>query len=157
MSDRLFRVATERSLNLRKSGAASAPIVASISPQALACVTGAANAAGYAPAWVGGWLGPDNKTLYADSLGPDNSSVDAVLLDRTAFETQDAPDVYGRRWGVVRGWVYLAYLTALPETRRCSVCGEVVDLTSAGRLSEHSAPSGGKCPQSGQQPAEVAA
>ena len=99
-----------RTLNMRLSGAgAVAPIVASLRPGSIVHVTGPANAAGYAEGYSFGWLGKDDKTLFADSYEHD-SSVDAVVFVRSAFEAQGVQDVYGRQPGVVRGWVYLAYL-----------------------------------------------
>lgn len=99
------------SLNMRLSGAGSvAPVAASIKPRVIVHVTGPANAAGYAPGYVAGWLGKDGRTIYSDSFSVDEASVDAVLLMPEAWEPQGAQDVYGRQPGLVRGWVYLAYL-----------------------------------------------
>lgn len=108
-----YRVNTERNLNMRRAGDRSAAIVASLLPHVIVHVSDSANANGYAQAFVWGWLGTDDKTLFADSLSPNNSSVDAVILDRTTFEAQGVQDVYGRMPGLVRGWVYLPYLTAV--------------------------------------------
>jgi hypothetical protein len=98
-----------RSLNLRIAGNSAAVIVASLRPKSIVHVTGEANAAGYAPGYSFGWLGKDDRTLFSDSYEYD-SSVDAVVFIRSAFEPAGDPDVYGRQPGVVRGWVYLAYL-----------------------------------------------
>lgn len=117
MVDTQYKVAFEepaegekpRTLNMRLSGAgAVAPIVAGLRPRAIIHVTGPANAAGYAEGYVFGWLGKDDRTLYCDPY--DGASIDAVLFVRSAFEAQGEPDVFGRQPGVVRGWVYLAYL-----------------------------------------------
>jgi hypothetical protein len=100
----------EKSLNMRATGAgAVAPIAASLRPGSVVHVTGPANAAGYAPGYSFGWLGKDDRTLYSDSYEHD-SSVDAVVFLRSAFEAQGVQDVFGRQPGVVKGWVYLAYL-----------------------------------------------
>lgn len=111
--DEQYAVNTERSLNMRLAGSGSAAIVASLRPRTIVHVTGKANGAGYAPAFVFGWLGKDDKTLFSDSLGVAESAADAVVLERKAFEAQGAVDVYGRQPGVVRGWVYLEYLEAV--------------------------------------------
>lgn len=113
MSDTQHRVTTKTSLNLRQSGAGSvAPIIASLKPGTIFHVTGPPNAAGYGEGYLFGWLGKDGRTVYSDSLGVAESSVDAVLLPGGTFEPQGAQDVYGRQPGVVRGWAYLAYLEA---------------------------------------------
>ena len=111
MTDTQYRVATDKSLNLRSAGTGAAGIAASLRPQTIVHVTGEKNAAGYAPAYVFGWLGTDDKTLFADSFGHEESSVDAVIFDRSRFEAQGVADVFGRQPGRVSGWVYLAYLT----------------------------------------------
>lgn len=41
--------------------------------------------------------------------------MDAVLLPAGMFEAQGAADVYGRQPGVVKGWVYVAYLERVGE------------------------------------------
>ena len=98
-----------KGLNLRLAGNGSAPIAASLRPKVIVHVTGEANAAGYGEAYVFGWLGKDDRTLFSDSYEFD-SSVDAVVFVRSAFEPAGDPDVYGRQPGVLRGWVYLPYL-----------------------------------------------
>lgn len=108
--DEQYAVNTERSLNMRLAGSGSAAIVASLRPRTIVHVTGAANKAGYGEGYVFGWLGTDGRTVYSDSLGVAESGVDAVLLPAGTFEAQGAADVYGRQPGVVRGWVYVAYL-----------------------------------------------
>lgn len=108
--DDQMRVTTDKSLNLRSAGNGSAPIAASLRPDVIVHITGEANEAGFAPGYVFGWLGKDGKTIYSDSLAVAESSVDAVLLPAGVFEEQGAPDVFGRQPGLVRGWVYRAYL-----------------------------------------------
>lgn len=108
--DEQYRVTTERALNLRGKGDVAATIVASLQPRTIVHVTGAANAAGYAEGYVFGHLGVDGKTLYSDSLGVETSGIDAVLLPAATFEAAGAVDAFGRRPGVVRGWVYVGYL-----------------------------------------------
>lgn len=110
-AEQQFVVSTERSLNMRLAGNGSAAIVASLKPHTIVHVTGEANAAGYGEAHVRGWLGTDDKTLYCDSFSAQNSAVDAVILHRPAFQAEGAQDVFGRQPGIVKGWVYLAYLT----------------------------------------------
>jgi hypothetical protein len=110
LTDKQYQVNTEQALNLRLRGDGSAAVVASLKPKTIVHVTGPANAAGYAEGYAFGWLGKDHKTLYSDSLGVAESSIDAVLLDMDCFEATGVPDVYGRQPGVVRGWVYLEYL-----------------------------------------------
>ena len=95
---------------MRLAGNGSAVIVASLKPYTVVHVTGKANAAGYCEAFVRGWLGTDDKTLYSDSFLAQPSAVDAVILLRSAFHAEGAPDVFGRQPGAVKGWVYLAYL-----------------------------------------------
>lgn len=111
--DEQYAVNTERSLNMRLAGSGSAAIVASLRPRTIVHVTGKANGAGYGEGYVWGWLGTDRRTVYSDSLGMQESGVDAVLLPAGTFEAQGAVDVYGRQPGVVRGWVYLEYLEAV--------------------------------------------
>ena len=110
MPEDQFRVTADSNLNLRLAGNGSASIVASIRPDVIVHITGEANAAGYAPAYVFGWLGTDDRTLYADSFGRGESSVDAILFDRSRFEARGVPDAFGRQPGLARGWVYRAYL-----------------------------------------------
>jgi len=113
--DEQYVVTTERSLNMRLAGSGSAAIVASLRPRTIVHVTGATNEAGYGEGYVFGWLGTDGRTVYSDSLGVAESGVDAVLLPAGMFEAQGAADVYGRQPGVVRGWVYVAYLERVGE------------------------------------------
>lgn len=122
MTEQQFVVSTEKSLNMRLAGNGSAAIVAALKPMTIVHVTGSANAAGYGEAFVRGWLGTDDKTLYCDSFSAQNSAVDAVILHRPAFQTEGAQDVFGRQPGIVRGWVYLAYLTdAFEASKKSSV------------------------------------
>lgn len=109
--DAQYVVSTDQSLNLRSAGTGAAGIVASIRPDVIVHVTGPANAAGYAPAYVFGFLGTDGRTLFADSFARGESTVDAVLFDGPRFEPQGAPDAFGRQPGKVSGFVFLAYLT----------------------------------------------
>lgn len=105
VTDKQARVIASGSLFLREEGRKDAALLAKIMSGTIVHLAGAVSSAGYAPAYVEGWLDEDGKTLRSDSLSR-SISVDAILFTLATFTATGDKDDYGRTPGRVSGFLF---------------------------------------------------